>query len=858
MSRNSLLRVFRSAAALVCLSTLSYAAAPVISYVEVVSITDTGAVITWRTDSVSSSSVLYGITGLTNTFSTADADTRYHSLKLTGLANNTRYYYKVRSANADGTTDSSQGSFTTLQTPDGTYLFSFATFTDLQYAKGKADVKSPRGRPYSSSEAILNALVSDINSHSPSFTIMKGDVAEASSPGYGDQVLSDEIPKFNTLTGNTVSGFTNKYFAVPGNHDKQNSYAGGNWVSRNMGLLVPEKIAVSPTTDSDFNYSFDYGNYHFIMLDSTRSSTPYGGHVDTSWLTSDLDSNPTKKTFIFMHHPAGDVTSTPPSEEIFGVTISEWQIDNISTFQSIIKSRRSQIAAVFIGHVHDNHYFASDEATGGVPFVRTASPIQFPMGYNIYKVYSGGFMQTFYKLSNTQLTEYGRDQIATGEGQSNDHWMQFWMGSDSSRNFTQTYSVLPIYAPSVLRMVPTAGATSVALNTKIIVVFSQAMDAASAQSAFSMTPSRSGTFSWDSTGTEMTFTPSGDLLPSTAYTLKISTAAKDTSGTAMAADQSSSITTGTGTATNAPTITFDRLTNDITTNITPSITGTATDGASDITSVECRIDGGAWQAVTPVDGMFSSSSESFVFTVSSPLSRGYHTVEARASNAIGLISEAPYSSYTFILTGSAPYVSARFDGTSAVNNDWITATPLIELTVLTASTLDTSSIKLKIDDVPVMGFTITKQSEILYLVSYKVTSALSDGTHTVSMEGSDVDGDTGTWQITGLSVKSSGAAQSQGSPLNYPNPFDPSSGTTISFTLTKDSDVDMNVYDISGNLITKKTYLSGSQGGKAGYNEVLWDGKADNGDLIGNGMYLYMLIIDGKMAGKGKMVAFRK
>jgi len=431
------------------------------------------------------------------------------------------------------------------------------------------------------------------------------------------------------------------------------------------------------------------------------------------------------------------------------------------------------------------------------------------------------------------------------------------MGSASSRNFTHTYSVLPVYPPTVLRTIPTTGASSVALNSQVIVDFSQAMDTATVQGAFSTSPSASGTFSWNSDNTKMTFTPSPNYSASAAYTVTINTNAKDSSGVPLSGNYIYSFTTGTRASDSAPAITFNPMTNNITTNITPTLTGTAEDGISSVVSVECRVDGGAWKAATPVNSRFSLSSEAFTFPVTSPFSRGRHTVEAKAVNSCGFESSSPYASYSFIVTGTSPAMEARFNGTSVMNNDSISSTPLIELTVLTASALDTSTVKLKIDGTYGSGVTTAKLTETTYLISYQVTSPLADGTHAVTAEGTDADGDLGTWSITGLMVSSSGSAQVQGSPLNFPNPFDPAAGTTFSYYLTKDSDVAINIYDMSGNLIARKTYLSAASGGKAGYNEVLWDCKSDSGRDIGNGMYLYLLIVDGKTAGKGKMTAFR-
>ncbi len=67
---------------------------------------------------------------------------------------------------------------------------------------------------------------------------------------------------------------------------------------------------------------------------------------------------------------------------------------------------------------------------------------------------------------------------------------------------------------------------------------------------------------------------------------------------------------------------------------------------------------------------------------------------------------------------------------------------------------------------------------------------------------------------------------------NYPNPFNPS--TTIRYTLPKESNVQLTVFDIFGREI--RTLISGNQA--LGYKEIIWDGKNNNGNQISSGIYI--------------------
>jgi Big-like domain-containing protein len=97
-----------------------------------------------------------------------------------------------------------------------------------------------------------------------------------------------------------------------------------------------------------------------------------------------------------------------------------------------------------------------------------------------------------------------------------------------------------VQIPSVVQTLPAADATGVARNTKIEVTFSQAMDTASVEAAFSINPGVSGVFSWDPEGVTMTFTPDADFEYGTLVEWQAASSAQDQSGVDMAADYAAS------------------------------------------------------------------------------------------------------------------------------------------------------------------------------------------------------------------------------------------------------------------------------------------------------------------------------
>ncbi len=70
---------------------------------------------------------------------------------------------------------------------------------------------------------------------------------------------------------------------------------------------------------------------------------------------------------------------------------------------------------------------------------------------------------------------------------------------------------------------------------------------------------------------------------------------------------------------------------------------------------------------------------------------------------------------------------------------------------------------------------------------------------------------------------------------NYPNPF--SSSTVISYELNKQSNVSIKIYDILGREI--KTFWACAQA--IGTNEIIWDGKDNDGKKVTPGIYFYQL-----------------
>lgn len=96
---------------------------------------------------------------------------------------------------------------------------------------------------------------------------------------------------------------------------------------------------------------------------------------------------------------------------------------------------------------------------------------------------------------------------------------------------------------------------------------------------------------------------------------------------------------------------------------------------------------------------------------------------------------------------------------------------------------------------------------------------------------------------------------------NYPNPF--STSTTIFFSATnRHEQTRIKIYNIKGQIIKQFSSIGGSASGgiitdsKFLINEVVWDGKDENGKELSNGIYFYKLTTDYKTFIK-KMILLR-
>ncbi len=141
-----------------------------------------------------------------------------------------------------------------------------------------------------------------------------------------------------------------------------------------------------------------------------------------------------------------------------------------------------------------------------------------------------------------------------------------------------------------------------------------------------------------------------------------------------------------------------------------------------------------------------------------------------------------------------------------------------------------------------------------YHIIYTSEVELEEGNHRVAIRVTNLYGQTDYFENTSLSVLGPGEVVE--SPRNAPNPFSPRRGeiTTIEYSLSKNTDVKVIIYNITGKAIWIRQFASGSNGGWGvpKKNSVPWNGRTEAGEIAPNGVYIYFITSQGKVLGKGQ------
>ena len=146
-----------------------------------------------------------------------------------------------------------------------------------------------------------------------------------------------------------------------------------------------------------------------------------------------------------------------------------------------------------------------------------------------------------------------------------------------------------------------------------------------------------------------------------------------------------------------------------------------------------------------------------------------------------------------------------------------------------------------------------------YSLQYSMEEDLSEGEHTFEFTAAS-EGTYGTASsVTSYATIEvmGGPLRIVGTPLAYPSPYSITKHgiVTIQYELSQDANIDIYLIDATGKRLKKLMYDSGTEGGAAGINKVTWNGRADQGYLAGNAIYVGTFIArdEGRLLAKLKL-----
>ena len=341
----------------------------------------------------------------------------------------------------------------------------------------------------------------------------------------------------------------------------------------------------------------------------------------------------------------------------------------------------------------------------------------------------------------------------------------------------------------MIATIPASGAINVPTNEKITATFSTVMDPATITAA--------GTYSLSATiggaavagtvtyaGSAATFAPTAVLAANTQYTAKITTAAKDLTGNAMAANFLWSFTTGAGPDVTAPTIT---LTNPANALVNVSLNAAVSATFSEAMDPATILAPGTFKvAVSGVGGAavagtvtYNSASNIATFTPAANLTASTQytaTVSNAAKDLAGnaLVAAGTANPWTFTTGASVAAAGANlgtsanfgsFGGNAGITNQGINTVINGNIGTTAASTLVTG-----FHDVGV-GCTYTETGSNIGLVNGNIDTAAPPPTVGCPSEGTSV-----TAAIAAQAALDALAAYNSLTPASRPGGTDPGAG----------------------------------------------------------------------------------
>jgi acid phosphatase type 7 len=306
----------------------------------------TGITIRWRTDVETDSKIEVG-TAYGNYIKAAlnSELTTEHEVRIDNLIPNTKYYYRIGDSNQ------------VLQEGYNNYFITAPP--DTIKRKIRIAVFGDSGRDSDNNRTgSLNSYYNYTGNNPAEILLLLGDNAYVN--GTDDDYQREFFDPFNNMLKNHV------LFPTPGNHDygailKTSRNEAGYYGSFTMPT-AGESGGV-PSGSKAF-YSFDWGDIHFISLDSygeelidnTKLYDTLG--IQVKWLKNDLENNTKNWIVVYFHHPPYSMGSHNSDTESHLIKIRENLVPILE---------RYRVDLVLNGHSHNyersyllNNYYGNE------------------------------------------------------------------------------------------------------------------------------------------------------------------------------------------------------------------------------------------------------------------------------------------------------------------------------------------------------------------------------------------------------------------------------------------------------------------------------------------------------------------
>lgn len=436
---------------------------------EVATVTDTSVVITWFTGSATAvdaygapapvatdtelllgdfdTTALAPVPGTLKTVLQDDTPTAYHYAEVHGLEPGHAYAYVARSNGQQAQQSSLQfpvgsggsldypGAFATLATPPGQYLFTLALCNDVHYGEGTSGIiannwppafqQDPGLPPYP--EVMLGAMLGDLRQpdRGADRLLVAGDLTASGTQAQASGVkqLLDGWGRQNT-----------DYVVARGNHDRPE-----------VGDAYASCTVVPGATDHHDCWGDVFGlrrqqlsqhdmfGLRVIGLDTTTLDDA-GGTIEASQyeeLREVLRRDPERPTLLFGHHP---VTFESAVTTEAGPT---FDLDRTSAIR--LEQLYQRTPGVFFhhaGHTHRNKRTfmvdADQQPRESVEFLEVGATKEYPGGYTLLRVHSGGYQVSYYKNRTDLARQWGQ----RSRGEYYGLYPHYMLGTIADRNHT--------------------------------------------------------------------------------------------------------------------------------------------------------------------------------------------------------------------------------------------------------------------------------------------------------------------------------------------------------------------------------------------------------------------------------------